>query len=252
MADSIQKNKITTLIFDLGETILTFGKVGTAGLFKQGAKLSYDFLTQLGQPAGNFHIYCLRNLINLRLRYYLSSITRRDFDSLNLLKKLAQKTGVNLDPKQWLHLAWLWYEPLSKFAKIEPDLKKTLTELKQMNLKLAILSNTFIPAQSLDEHLKRLGLIDLFDFRFYSYQFSRRKPHLKIFTQTCERIDQPPENIMFIGDRIDNDITPALKLNMTAVLKDAYTNLDKPTPAGSHRINLLSQLPALVTQLNHQ
>ena len=51
-------HEIKAVLFDLGETLLNFGKVKTTRLFRQGAKLSYDFLKSSGQPVGGFEYYC--------------------------------------------------------------------------------------------------------------------------------------------------------------------------------------------------
>jgi putative hydrolase of the HAD superfamily len=119
-----------------------------------------------------------------------------------------------------------------------------------MGLRLGIVSNTFVSASSLDRHLKQLGILDFFAFRFYSCQFDFRKPNVRLFEIAADRIGEPPENILFVGDRIDKDIEPALKVNMTAVLKSAYTNISRKTPAGVQKINRLSELPALIKKIN--
>jgi FMN phosphatase YigB (HAD superfamily) len=57
---------------------------------------------------------------------------------------------------------------------------------------------------------------------------------------------------MFVGDRINADIRPALKLGMTAVLKEAYTNHAKPLPPAAHQIHKYCHLPTLIKQINSQ
>jgi len=242
--------KIKAVLFDFGETLLNFGKVDTTRLFREGAGLSYDFLQGLGQRVGGFNYYCWRNLIALRLRRWLSNITKKDFNSLVLLRGIGTKKGIRLDRQQWRHFAWLWYEPLSKVAKAEPEIKTTLTKLKELGLALGILSNTFVNGSSLDKHLEQSGILDFFPVRVYSYEFDFRKPDIRIFKTAAERIGESPENILFVGDRIDKDILPAIKAGMTAVLKAAYTNAGKKTPKGAWRINHLAELPALIEKIN--
>jgi putative hydrolase of the HAD superfamily len=241
--------RIKAVLFDLGDTLLNFGRVDTTKLFKSGAKLTYDYLKRLSQPVGDFKPYCYRNLGAIRWKYWVSMLRRRDFDTLKLLKKINQTKGLELSDKQWDELVWLWYEPLGKCATIEPDIKTTLTRLKDMNLKLGILSNTFINDTALEKHMAQFGILDFFDVRLYSYQFSFRKPDKRIFRAAAEQIGLPLKNIMFIGDRIRADIRPALKLGMTAVLKQAYTNHAKHLPAGAHKIEKISELPQLIQQL---
>ena len=242
--------KIKAVLFDLGETLLNFGKVNTGRLFLQGAKLSYDFLKSCDQPVGNFQYYCCRNLISMRIRYLLSNITKNDFNSLALLRGIGIKKGIRLDGQQWRHFAWLWYEPLSKVATTEPDIKETLTALKNSGLKLGIVSNTFVNGSSLDKHMEQVGILDFFTVRLYSYEFDFRKPDVRIFRVAAERISEIMENILFVGDRIDSDIRPAIRSGMQAALKTAYTNDGKKTPKGAWKINQISELPVLIEKIN--
>ncbi|MHC4631840.1 MAG: HAD family hydrolase [Planctomycetota bacterium] len=242
--------KIKAVLFDLGETLLNFGKINPGRLFQQGARLSYDFLKSCGQPVGNFHHYYWRNLIALQVRRLLSNITKNDFNSLALLRGFGIKKGFRLDGKQWRHFAWLWYEPLSKIAKAEPDIKETVTALKNSGLKLGIVSNTFVNGSSLEKHLKQVGILDFFTVRLYSYEFDFRKPDIRIFQIAAERIGETLENILYVGDRIDKDVKPAVKTGMQAVLKAAYTNVGKKVPEGAWKINRLCELPGLIEKIN--
>lgn len=245
----VKEAKIKAVLFDLGETLLTFGKVDALAYFREGARLTYDFIRGCGQNAGNFRLYCLRNLLALRVRHLLTQITGRDFDSLEFLKKLGGKRGIVLDQSQWDNLVWLWYLPLSKAASVEPDIVKTLSALKKGGRKIGIVSNTFVNARAIERHLKEAGISDLFDFKLYSYETVFRKPRREIFETAAERAGEKFENIMFVGDRVDNDIKPALRLGMTAVLKDAYTNRGRKVPAGAWKINRISELPTLLDKI---
>jgi HAD superfamily hydrolase (TIGR01549 family) len=241
---------IKAVLFDLGETLLNFGRVETTKVFRRSARLTYDYLSRCGQPVGNFGWYCLRNLIAIRLRCLWADITGKDFDALSLLKKSGAQHGYKLSEDQWQEVGWLWYEPLSNLAHVEPDIKTTLATLRQMGLKLGIISNTFVSAGSLDRHLRQLGILDFFPYRVYSYQFEFRKPDRRIFDTAVAKMGEPAGNMLFVGDRIDTDIMPALKAGMKAVLKSAYTNAGKNVPAGVWKINRIAELPELVEKIN--
>ena len=244
------ESRIKAVLFDLGETLLNFGRFSPTRIFRQGARLSYDYLKSCGQSVGSFERYCWTNLIALRLRHLVSNIMKNDFNSTAFLRTLGKRKGVVLDGQQWRHFAWLWYEPLSKIATVEPKIKETLAALEKLGLKLGILSNTFVSGHSLEKHLEQLGILDFFGVRMYSYEFDFRKPDVRIFQIAAERIGERPENIMYVGDRIDKDVNPTLKLGMHAVLKDAYTNAGKTLPQGARKITRISELPGLVERVN--
>ena len=243
---------IKAVLFDLGDTLLNFGRFKDSPLFWQGARSSYDFLKGLGQPVGNFKYHSWQSLIYLYLRRWLWNAIGRDFDTLALLKKVGSKKGIRLNEQQWRHLAWLWYEPLGKIAWIEPRIKETFSELKKKGLKLGLLSNTCVNGSSLEKHLSDIGILDFFAIRVYSYEFNFRKPDIRIFKAAADKIGERLENILYVGDRIKVDIRPAIKSGMHAVLKAAYTNAGEKTPCGVWKINQISELPQLIDQINGQ
>ena len=245
-----KETTIKAVVFDLGETLLNFGKVETMRVFGQSARLTYDYLMSHDQPAGKFWWYFIRNIAAIRVRALWGNITGRDFDALSLLKEYGIGRGYTLSEEQWREVGWLWYEPLSRIAKVEPDIKETLAKLKGMGLKLGILSNTFISAGSLDRQLGQLGMLEFFPYRLYSYQFEYRKPDRRIFEAAIAKVGEPAENILFVGDRLGVDIEPALKAGMRAVLKNAYTNTGKEVPDGVWRIERIAELPAIIEAVN--
>jgi putative hydrolase of the HAD superfamily len=248
--EEMAHDEIKAVLFDLGDTVLNFGKVNTTKAFLAGAQASHAFLRELNQPVAWFPWYFACNLVRMRIRYLISNLAHKDFDSLEVLQAMGARQGVHLSPSQWDEFAWLWYEALSRCAQIEPDLPQTLRTLQRMGLKLGIVSNTFVSRASLERHLNQLGLLEFFPLQLYSYEHHVRKPSTEFFRIAAEKIGEVAENIVFVGDRIDNDILPAMKSGMHAVLKDAHTNAGKPTPPGARRIRLLSELPAIVERIS--
>jgi HAD superfamily hydrolase (TIGR01549 family) len=245
-----QSTIINAVLFDLGDTILEFGPVSKTKAFLAGAKATHAFLKDHGQPVSCFAWYFLRNLVRLRMKYLISNLTHKDFDSFLVLQAVGARLGVKLSHEQWEEFAWLWYESLGHCARIEEGLAGTLDALKRMGLKLGIVSNTFVNRSSLERQLRELGLLDFFSVQVYSYELHIRKPSPEIFRIAAGKIGEPTGNILFVGDRIDNDILPSLESGMRAALKDAYTNKGKKTPAGAMRIRRLAELPALIEQIN--
>jgi len=241
---------IKAVLFDLGDTLLNFGRFNAVSLFRQAARAAYDFLKQAGYPLGSFELFFWANMFRLRIRRLVCDLTGRDFDAFSLIRKAALKKKIQLNEQQWEHFLWLWYEPLTAVASLEPDTGRTLAALRDSGLALGLVSNTFVGRWFLDKHLEQLDLLHFFPVRLYSCEFDFRKPDVRIFRIAAERIGLPPHNILFVGDRIDLDIRPALKIGMVPVLKDAHTNDRKRAPAGVRRIGLLAELPDLIRKIN--
>jgi putative hydrolase of the HAD superfamily len=246
----MKHDEIKAVLFDLGDTLLEFGKFSTTRAFLEGARSTHAFLLEQGQPVSCFAWYFFRNLVRLRTKYLIADLTRRDFDSLEVLKEVGAKLGVQLSADQWQEFAWLWYEPLSRRARIEEGLPESLARLVGMGLKLGIVSNTFVNRATLQRQLQLVGVLEFFPVQLYSYEFHVRKPSTEIFRIAAAQIAERPQNILFVGDRIDNDVLPALATGMWAALKEAYTNQGQKVPPAAWRIGRLAELPALIEQIN--
>ena len=81
--------QIRAVMFDLGETLLNFGRVDTMRVFRQSAKQTYEYLMRNNQPAGKYWWYLIRNIAAIEVRTFWANITGRDFDALSLLKKFG-------------------------------------------------------------------------------------------------------------------------------------------------------------------
>jgi putative hydrolase of the HAD superfamily len=246
----LSNTEIKAVIFDLGDTLLNFGKVDTGSLFLKAGHVSYDYLKNAGQPVCGFQRYLWGNLLGIRAQVFFSGLFGNDFDSLDVLKTYGKRKKYTLSEEQWQDVNNCWYQPLKELTKVEDDLVETLSTLRDSGLKLGILSNTFVNSCALDGHLEELGILEFFQMRIYSYEYKFRKPNVKIFNAAAERIETPAANILFVGDRINKDVKGSLKAGMTPVLIKAYTNAGKKRPEGTIEIDKISELPEIIKKIN--
>ena len=252
--EAVIVNKVEAILFDIGETLLCFGRTRSSVLLRRAAQLSYDYLKSIVQPVGSFQKYLLYNHLAMQFHIIRSAITGNDFDALVVLKDIGQKRGYDLDPGQWDELHFCWYRPLYERASTEPGLVETLSTLASAGIKLGLVSNTFVHCTALERHMDQLGILRFFDVRVYSYQHRRRKPHRDIFLHAARQIQSAPANILYVGDRIDKDVKGSLGAGMQPVLKTAYTNAGKTLPANIAadviRIDRISELTDIVKKIN--
>jgi len=241
-------HRLQGIIFDLGDTLLDFGNVDVQAEFEKGARRAYDYLQHLGQPLPSFRRYHRQQFLALRWRYLVSHLRGRDFNALDLIGHLSQRLGHDLTHDQLVELAWQWYEPVSNHATTEPGLQEMLEGFRRGGLKLGLLSNTFVPPQVLDRHLKQENLLDLLAARVYSCELPRRKPHPSAFDMIMERMDLPPTSLMFVGDSFGPDIRGANRVGMISVLKDPTGRRRHWRFTPDHRIRRLLDLPPLVAR----
>ncbi len=212
--------RIAGILFDLGDTLLDFTQVDIPAAFEEGARQAYEYLASLDQPMPAFEKYHRQQLWAIRRKYLLSKLAGRDFNSLDLIDHLGESLGHDLTDDQLAQLGWLWYEPVSQRATMEPHLRETLEALRDQGLKLGIVSNTFIAAGVLDRHLKIVNLLDLLPHRVYSCTLEFRKPDPRIFELGLGGLSICAEETIFIGDSFRADVRGANRMGMVSVLKD--------------------------------
>ncbi len=101
-----------------------------------------------------------------------------------------------------------------KFALLRPypETIKTLIQLKKMNLKLGVLTDGLTIKQW--EKLIRLGIADFFDVVITSEEYGLGKPNLEFYEYALKKMDLKPEEVVYVGDRVDRDIIPSIEIGM--------------------------------------
>lgn len=242
--------RIRGILFDLGDTLLDFGQVDPRSLFEAGGRLAYEYLQRLGQPLPSFASFHRKQLWQIRWNYLRSRFTRREFNALELIGRISDRMGHDLTHDQVVELAWLWYEPLSRRAKVEADLPRLLGEFRDTGLKLGVVSNTFIPGEVLDRHLAAEGLLEYLPIRVYSCDVRYRKPHPSIFTVALDRCGLKARETLFVGDSLKADICGANRAGLVSVWKSPVTVDSQSGIRARHHIQRLAELGAILSQYN--
>lgn len=88
---------------------------------------------------------------------------------------------------------------------------------------------------------------DHVDFVTSSERLGVEKPAAGFFERIAELTGRPPGKIAYVGDRVDNDVGPALRAGMVGVhiRRGPWGYLHEP-PADAIRIESLDELPAVL------
>lgn len=133
-----------------------------------------------------------------------------------------------------------------------PDARPCLSELKQMGLRVGLAGNQTARAERV---LKSLGLpVDLIGT---SDGWGVEKPSSGFFGRVVEEAGCAAEAVLYVGDRLDNDIRPAQGAGMsTAMIRRGPWGfiLDDESVSSRclFRLNGLAELPDLVRWHNGQ
>jgi HAD superfamily hydrolase (TIGR01509 family) len=234
---------LQAILFDLGDTLLDFGPIEVPKLFNRGAGLAWEYLRDAHLPLPGFRWYRFRHLLAIRVYVLRSRLTNREFNCLDLLARIARQMGIPLTPQQCYRLCELWYQPLREQATVAPGTAEFLAELAPRGLDVALLSNTFIPGDILDGHLREIGLLDCLPTRIYSCDVGWRKPHSRIFRHALSRLGNPePRQCLFVGDKLRADVLGANRLGMRTALKAPQGSRSWPGLRPDHHVRTIPDL----------
>lgn len=242
--------RIKGILFDLGDTLLDFGPLSTREMFVRGARMAYRYLQQTGHSLPPFRTYHRRQLRSVQWHYFKSRITRREFNALDVLVSTGRSMGYKLTPEETQELAWQWYQPLGRQARVENGLVEMLAEFRRAGIVLGVISNTFVPGEVLDRHLERVGLLEHLTVRVYSCDVRCRKPDRRIFQIALDRAHLAGPEVMFVGDSFRADVLGAQRAGMVSVLKDPSGARRHRRIRPTHRVASLRELPRIVASHN--
>lgn len=131
-----------------------------------------------------------------------------------------------------------------------PDVMPVLKQLSHAGYRLGVSGNQ---PEGAIEQFKQLGLP--LDFYASSTLWRVAKPDPRFFQRMAEDLELQPDEIVYVGDRLDNDVLPAQAFGMHAVFirRGPWGYLHATWPEASevrYRIDSLTELPKLLETIN--
>jgi HAD superfamily hydrolase (TIGR01549 family) len=127
-----------------------------------------------------------------------------------------------------------------------PDARRTLKSLSEAGYRVSVLANQ--PA-SRSAELRALGIAP--EVLAMSDEMGVAKPSAAFFVRALELMGgPPPADVAYVGDRIDNDVLPALAAGLRAVwLRRGPWGVIQEPPSGSHPALTVRTLDELVARI---
>ena len=138
-----------------------------------------------------------------------------------VLQKLISQYKIPLNGETSLRkLLEIYYLEVYSKRKLYPEVMCVLNALKNMGVRMGVVSNTTNPVFMKENEMQTAGLKPFFEFAIYSSGTLYRKPHPSIFELAIKKLNMKPAEILFIGDNISLDIAGAKNVGM----KSAWIN----------------------------
>ena len=116
-----------------------------------------------------------------------------------------------------------------------PDALPALRALRGRGLRVGAVGNMAIAHEAVVQpHV---------DFVASSERWGVEKPAPEFFARVCDAAGRPPHEVAYVGDRVDNDVQPAIAFGMQGIhiRRGPWGHLHE-TPPGARRIESLLEL----------
>lgn len=236
----------------MGSTLIEFENSSWVVLGERSAHRSFDFLKDKGLISLDFDLYCsiLRNLLSSA--FEISEQNLEEFRFEDLAKDVFKQLHLEIKDGDFTGFLYAYYKPVTEQVTLIQNAVETLKYFKGEGYKLGLVSNTIFPDRFHLTELKRFKLFPYLDSILFSSEVGYKKPHPRIFLRCLESLRIEPEEALFIGDKLIEDIGGAKNIGMKAILKfKEGRDYSAPViPDGT--IKNLSELPEVINKIKHE
>jgi HAD superfamily hydrolase (TIGR01509 family) len=132
---------------------------------------------------------------------------------------------------------------------VDPEAAAALRILHSHGQRIVLASNTQ-PHETRWPALQKAGIDDLFSVALLSYPLGVRKPDPVFYRLVLAAAGAPPEQVLFVGDNLDCDVTAPIAHGMRAALvRPKGLRPGEVLPSSALLIRHVRELPALLENM---
>ncbi len=241
---------LRAVLFDYGHTLINFQRP-EAALLRAYQGIHQRLRERLGRPVPS------ADDLVVGVSHAVDDEIKRDYESGRLEElEIAQvydaclrRLGLDLTPQLIEEIMEEEQEAWRAGAEVGPDAVPTLRRIRDAGLRVGLVSNVAFLPRLMRAQIEALGLLSYFDALTFSSEVGFRKPHPAIFTDALRRLAVPAAGVLFVGDRVKDDIQGARALGMRTVLLREWRQEEDPDGSADFAIERLGELWPLVDQL---
>jgi len=236
---------LKAVMFDLGGTLIDLGNQSAVSLGMKGAKRAYDELKQRGADLPGYVAYFGKVTAALS-GMAMASQGLKEIDISAEIKSFFEGLGVTLSAEALESAVAAWYSAFSEQARLIEGTEAALAAVREMGLRMAIVSNSVWRGALIEKDLERLGIRGFFDAVVASSDVGYRKPGAAIMDEVLSRLDVQAGEAVMVGDSRVADVAAAQQAGMRSVLIE---NRPQQGPEPDVKIASIAELPGVIENM---
>ncbi|MEX2555120.1 MAG: HAD family hydrolase [Actinomycetota bacterium] len=239
---------VRAVLFDFGHTLVDFARTEEAlrdaygvvrdrlaGWVEDRAPPDVDELVE--RIAGAVDAMVGRSYAERRLE---------ELDQISLFAEAFAAIGYELPPELLLEVAEIDHDSFSHSLVAPESTLSTLGTLKDMGLRLGLVSNVSLFPHRMRGDLESLGLAQLLHGAVFSSEVGVRKPDPRIFVQALRQIGGEAASAVFVGDRLNDDVVGAQAVGMRTILTREFRQEDPGDIEPDAVVERLAEVPDVI------
>jgi len=211
-------DSLKAVIFDLGETLITY-TIDYTEREKIISEEAHNLFLKKGYSISEKFYYELKSELwkNWKEQFGLSET---EFEISDFLYHLLSKLNVKpRDAAKFVPLIIkVIYKYDLKYVVLKPTVKETLKKLRSRSYLMGIISNTSYSYSHILEILKQLEIIDYFNIVIVSSKEKVCKPSPKIFKKALQLLNISANEAVFVGNNLQVDVKGAERAGIKGIL----------------------------------
>lgn len=232
---------VDAVVFDYGRTLVTFTYPRQELLeVIERFRPAIEAATGAAAPAAEE----VMNAVLLPLESVIENPDETEVSYLDLYADAWRKAGVHLPAGLLYEILDAEQQVWDDVASVDPSARDVLGWLREHGIKRAVCSNAPFPPEMMLRQVEKNGIAGLVDAVVFSSQLGLRKPALRVYLATLQKIGVAASRALFVGDRAREDYTGPVAAGMRAVICTAHSA--SPPPDGIPTIASLADLPGIL------
>jgi HAD superfamily hydrolase (TIGR01509 family) len=241
-----QRLPLRAVIFDYGHTLVDFN-VAEEALLDCYEQVRLLLLREVEQelPEARDLLTALSKPVDAMVQDSYAHSELEELDILELFQNALVNLGLSLRAELVAQIVEMEHRAAVSDLHVERENLAVLSSLRERGLKIGLVSNAHFLPRLMREDIERLGIAALLHAAVFSAEIGVRKPHPAIFRKVLDEIEVSPEEAIFVGDRLRDDVQGAKELGMPAVLTHQFRQ-EEVEGASQAPDALIERLPDLV------
>jgi putative hydrolase of the HAD superfamily len=170
-----------------------------------------------------------------------------ELDALQVFDEvLTRVLGLSVPRDVTGHIVALDHSAFTNTITVSEENLGVLAKLKAHGYFLGLISNVTLLPELMRADIEALGIAQHLDRAMFSSEVGVRKPDERIFRRMLDELGVEPEEAVFVGDRLLDDVAGAHNVGMRAVLTHEFRQEE---PSSIQPDAVIDRLPKLIDVL---